>query len=95
MAPKKKRFTLDLDIDMQRRLKMAAASKGISMRQYCVNALENRLSSEETEGEPNGTAIRSRLRMTKLRDEIFGRVHLEGDSTDLIRKSRDERSESL
>ncbi|PKB71863.1 MAG: hypothetical protein BZY87_03245 [SAR202 cluster bacterium Io17-Chloro-G6] len=95
MAPKKKRFTLDLEPEMQQRLKIAAALKGISMRQFCLDAIENQLASQDTAGESNGTANRSRLRMTKLRDEIFGRVPLEGDSADLIRKSRKERSESL
>ena len=94
MVPKKKRFTLDLEPDMQQRLKIVAALKGISMRQFCLDALENRLASEETAGESHGTANRSLLRMTKLRDEIFGGVPLEGDSTDLIRESREERSEA-
>lgn len=95
MAPEKKRFTLDLELEMQQRLKIAAALKGISMRQYCVDAIENRLALEDTVGESDGTAKRSRLRMTKLRDEIFGRTPLDGDSTNLIRKSREERSESI
>ena len=79
---------------MQRRLKFAAVLKGISMRQYCVDAIEHQLVSEEVSGESNGTEKRSFPRMTKLRDEIFGRVPLKGDATDLIRKSREERSES-
>ncbi len=94
MASPKKRFTLDLEPEMQRRLKIAAVVKGISMRRYCLDAIEHQLTSEEVSSEPNGTEKRSLLRMTKLRDEIFGRVPLEGDSADLIRESREERSES-
>ena len=40
MEPKKKRVTLDLDPQLQRRLKAVAALKGISMRQYCQTAIE-------------------------------------------------------
>ncbi len=38
VTAKKKRFTLDLDPEVQLRLKVAAALKGISMRQYCLDA---------------------------------------------------------
>ena len=94
MASLKKRFTLDLEPEMQQRLKISAVLKVISMRQYCLDAIEHQLVSEEESGESNGTEKRSFLRMTKLRDEIFGRVPLEGDSAALIRESREERSES-
>lgn len=50
MAPKKKRFTLDLELEMQQRLKIAAALMGISMRQYCIDAIESRLALEDTVG---------------------------------------------
>ena len=92
MPSPKKRFTLDLEPEMQVKLKVAAAVRGVSMRKYCLEAIESQLASEEGEREVNGLAKRSLLRMTKLRDEIFGDVPLEGDSTDLIRESREERS---
>ena len=47
MVANKKRFTLDLDPDFQKRLKVAAALKGISMRQYCVAAIEAELNQEQ------------------------------------------------
>ncbi len=93
MPTPKKRFTLDLEPEMQVKLKVAAALKGVSMRQYCVAAIEKQLASEESTLESKDES-RSLLRMTKLRDEIFGDVPLEGDSTNLIRESREERSGS-
>ena len=93
MPTPKKRFTLDLEADMQIKLKVAAAIRGVSMRRYCLEAIESQLASEEVEGQANGLTKPSLLRMTKLRNEIFGDVPLEGDSTDLIRESREERSE--
>ena len=43
MQAKKERLTLDLDPPVQRRLKAVAALKGISMRRYCLAALERAL----------------------------------------------------
>ena len=50
MEAKKKRFTLDLDLTFQRRLKVIAALKGISMRQYCLTAVERELVKDEAGG---------------------------------------------
>ncbi len=50
MKNEKKRFTLDLEPRFQRRLKVMAALKGISMRQYCLGALEKELSIDEVGG---------------------------------------------
>ena len=36
MQVKKKRLTLDLEPTFQRRLKVVAALKGVTMRQYCL-----------------------------------------------------------
>ena len=47
MEAKWKRLTLDLEPTMQRRLKMIAALKGISMRQYCIVAIEKELARDE------------------------------------------------
>ena len=47
---KKKRLTLDLDPAFQRRLKVTAALKGVSMRRYCQNAIDRELTEDEAEG---------------------------------------------
>ena len=57
MEAKKKRLTLDLDPPLQRRLKVVAALKGISMRQYCQTAIDKELARDEVqtvEGLPFG-----------------------------------------
>ena len=57
MEAKKKRLTLDLDPPLQRRLKVVAALKGISMRQYCQTAIDKELARDEAqtvEGLPFG-----------------------------------------
>jgi predicted HicB family RNase H-like nuclease len=48
MGPKK-RLTLDLDPEFQKRLKVTAAMKGVSMREYCERAIEKELEKDWAE----------------------------------------------
>ena len=43
MEVKKKRLTLDLEPTFQRRLKVVAALKGVTMRHYCYTAIDKEL----------------------------------------------------
>lgn len=49
---RKKRLTLDLEMGFQRRLKSRAALKGLTMREYCLSAIEKQLEEDEVEQEP-------------------------------------------
>lgn len=49
MKSAKKRFTLDLEPTFQRRLKVIAALKGVSMREYCVELIERQLAVDEAD----------------------------------------------
>ena len=49
MQAKKKRLTLDMDPAFQRRLKATAALKGVSMRQYCLTAIDRELDKDEVD----------------------------------------------
>lgn len=89
MEAKKKRLTLDLDPPVQRRLKVIAALKGISMRQYCVAAIERELAQEEAESVralPFGEEALDRL--AALQAEVFQGRKVPGDSTETIREAR-------
>ena len=93
MQAKKKRLTLDLDPPVQRRLKSIAAVKGISMRQYCLTAIDKELAKDEAKGVtslPFGHEALDRL--DTLRKEIFGNTTLPGDSVEFIRETREARS---
>ena len=93
MQAKKKRLTLDLDPPVQRRLKAVAAIKGISMRQYCLTAIEKELAKDEGKGVtslPFGHEALDRL--DTLGKEIFGDKILPGDSVEFIRDAREVRS---
>ena len=90
MATARKRLTLDIDEGLQRRLKAAAALKGISMREYCENALQSSLKPEPIDAEAD-----RRRRLEDL-EEMFARVDkifegrvLPGNSVDIIREARE------
>lgn len=90
------RFTLDLEPGFQRRLKVAAARKGISMRTYSIAAIQNRLELDEAlaqEWPRFGPEAVDALR--RVQAEIFGDRVVPGDTTDLIRELREARSRSL
>ena len=96
METKRKRLTIDLDPPVQRRLKAIAALKGISMRQYCLTAIERELAIDVPEGAaslPFGDEALDRL--TSLQTEIFQERRVPGDSADLIREVREARAKAL
>ena len=92
MTLEKKRLTLDVDASLQRRLKVIAALKGISMRQYCEAAIERELARDEGDEVPApgfGPAVMRRLLEVRARPPGGGMF--DGDSTDFIREARESR----
>lgn len=72
MQAKKKRLTLDMDPAFQRRLKATAALKGVSMRQYCLTAIDGELSKDEVDGEGSQSTAHSGLEeLMVLREDTF------------------------
>ncbi len=95
MGTKKVRFTLDLEPMFQRRLKVLAALKGVTMREYCLTAIERELAQDETTAMaslPFGQEALDRL--ASLQKETSGGRRLAGDSTDLIREAREARAKA-
>ena len=96
MVAKKRRLTLDLDSDFQRRLKVMAALKGTSMRRYCQTAIDRELTKDEANGVPGqGFDRQSFERVVARRAEQFGGEPLPGNSADLIREARDIRDAEI
>ena len=90
MEAKKKRLTLDLDPAFQRRLKVIAALKGVSMRGYCQAVIDRELTKDEAIGVGEMLADKPDHEMfAELRQEIFGGKPLPGSSADLIREARE------
>lgn len=94
MAAKKKRLTVELDSEVQQRLKDTAARKGVSMGQYCRAAIESELAKDDAEGSPPVNQM-SIVDLIALRKEIFGDRVLNTDSAEIIREMREERTRHL
>ena len=90
MQAKKKRLTLDLDAPVQRRLKAVAALKGVSMRAYCLAAIDRELAGDEANGVFAGSFNIEGL--VALQAEAFGDKVLPGDGAEFIREARESRT---
>ncbi len=96
MDAKKTRITLELTPWLERRLKAAADIRGMTMSQYCVEAIDNELARDEAEGFPRrGFKPGAIDRMVALRKEIFGGKKLPGDSVELLREARAMREKEM
>lgn len=49
MVAEKSRLTIDLDSGLHSRLKVVAAKRGTTMRDYCVAAIQTRIAEEPAE----------------------------------------------
>ena len=90
----KSRFTLDMTPELRTRLKIAAARKGITMRQYSLSALEQQLDREEEVGVLASGAFSQEMveKAKALQKSVFGKHKLADESTELIRQAREERA---
>lgn len=90
------RFTLDMTADLRTRLKVAAARKGITMRQYSLEALSRQLARDDIQVQiSSGFNMEAINKAKALQDSIFGNRRLTNDSTDIIRQAREERANQL
>ena len=93
MDTTKRRFTLDLDPIFQRRLKVIATLKGMTMRQYCLAAIEIELAKDEAQGAkafPFGEEALSGL--VSLQAKLFAGRKVPGESLELIHEARETRA---
>ncbi len=85
------RVVLELDPELRRRLKEAAALKGVSMSQYCWAAVVRELAKDEAYGAGKLPASRTSFaRLEAKRDEILGDRVFSGDSTEFIREASED-----
>ncbi|MBI2957930.1 MAG: hypothetical protein HYY32_03715 [Chloroflexi bacterium] len=88
----KSRFTLDMTPELRTRLKIAAARKGITMRQYSLSAIEQQLAREEIGVLAPATFNRKAVEKARaLHKSVFGKRKLADESAELIRQDREER----
>ena len=89
----KKRLTLVMDPEVQRRLKATAARKGVTMGQYCRAAIGDALVKDDPNGE-----LRARMTIEDViawQKRTYGDKVLPGSSVDLIREAREERDRQM
>ena len=96
MGTKRTRLTLELTAEVYERLKAAAASKGVSLGQYCRTAIYDALVKDEAEetAEPPKPHF-DIAGLVALQKKNFGDGVLPGSSVDLIREAREERTRHL
>ncbi|MCY4654884.1 MAG: hypothetical protein OXC95_17185 [Dehalococcoidia bacterium] len=88
----KNQLVLELDPEVKQRLEKAAAVKGISVRRYCLSAIERELAKDEANGPGDAFANKPDHEMfAELRREVFKGKPLPGNSVDLLREARDRR----
>ena len=96
MEVKKKRLTLDLEPTFQRRLKVVAALKGVTMRQYCYTAIDRELAQDEANGIAGPASSRSDAeRFEELQKKYFGDSVLPRSGAESIREAREARDAQL
>lgn len=92
----KSRFTLDRTPEMRMRLKIAAARKGVTMRQYSLSAIEQQIKMEEIGVMVTGIFNRDAIEKAKaLQKSLFKKRVLPDESVELIRQTRKERMNQL
>ena len=93
MSTPMKRVSLDLDPDIEGRLEMAAAGRGIGVSEYCMQAIRTALDSDGAH-KPHPVTQEWIEEANALRNKIF-RGRIASDSVELIREARRERDERI
>ena len=96
MQAKDQKLTLNIKSGLQRRLKIAAKLRGVTVDEYCYAAIDKELASDERNGgrRPKSTQPDSK-RFRALHKKHFGDRPLSVNSVDLIREGREERDRQL
>lgn len=90
------RFTLDMTPELRTRLKVTAARKGTTMRQYALSVIEQQLAREDLGVLASGNFDLTTVDKAKaLQASIFGEKRLPDESVELIRQAREERTSRL
>ena len=98
MEAKTSKLTLELDDELELRLRISAKLKGVSVSEYCKSAIDERLRREEIGGMPVGNGrLNSEVfeRVVARRKKRFGGKRLPGDSADIIREARETRDAQM
>ena len=88
MATKSARLSLDIDDKLHMRLQQAAQRHGLSVKDFCLQALEKELALEEEASETTDVYVQL-LALTRRRRQLEGKtIRRKPDSTDFISEGR-------
>ncbi len=98
-AKKRTRITIDISPEMRRRIKMAALQNDLKVGEYIRRILEENVPDEEPKTRQRHPATRKMLEeLSQVREAIMqdrGGKPFEEDSTEILRKEREKRTEQL
>ena len=95
MGAKKKRLTLLLEPEAQRRLQDAAARQGVSVQDLCRSAIDNALDKFAQDADGAAKPHFDIEAFIALQKQTFGDRVLPGSSVDLIHEAREERDRQM
>ncbi len=96
MDVKKKTLTLDLEPTFQRRLKVVASLKGVTMRQYSYTAIDRELAQDDAQGIASPASSHSdAARFKQLHKNYFDGSTLSSSGAEFIREAREARDAQL
>lgn len=94
---KRLRLTIDVPPELRRRIKIAAAERDQSIRDYMVAILEGAVPREERRTTERGRVVTTAMidRLRQLKEETMQGRTFSVDSAELIEQARAERTEEL
>lgn len=95
---KRSRITIDISPDLRRRIKVAASQRDVSISEYVGGILDENVPDEVSTRQPGRPVTQETLeRLRRIREKILQdrQGKLFEDSTEMIHKMREERSQEL
>ncbi len=88
-------LTIHLSANVKARLQDAAECRGVDVNQYCLDAIESELARDENDTPNQAFKPFDIDGLIAFRNELLGDRVFEGDSVDLIREAREQRTKQL
>ena len=88
-------LTLPVSAEIKAQLQAAAESKGVEVNRYCLDAIESELARDENDTPKQAFKPFDIDGLIAFRNVLLGDRVFEGDSVDLIREAREQRTKQL
>ncbi len=88
-------LTIHLTSDVKARLQDTAKFKGVDVNRYCLDAIESELARDENDTPKQAIKPFDIDGLIAFRNELLGDRVFDGDSVDLIREAREQRTKQF